>query len=143
MKIGPNMINMGKAPTVGAITVTVPDSDRDDDRRDSSVLKEPNLSVTSRPGEGDGLRLPPGAYEEISEMIDKHFEALHEIVENLGVSKEERENAARRQKELKEERRKLDDIKKDLDRQILFVKSLLVDAAAERQFWENRANEMA
>lgn len=49
----------------------------------------------------------------ISRMIDQHFKALMDIAKNMGVSKEEREAAEQRLKELKKKREELEQLKKE------------------------------
>lgn len=49
----------------------------------------------------------------ISRMIDQHFKVLMDIAKNMGVSKEEREAAEQRLKELKKKREELEQLKKE------------------------------
>lgn len=49
----------------------------------------------------------------VSRMIDQHFKALMDIAKNMGVSKEEREAAEQRLKELKKKREELEQLKKE------------------------------
>lgn len=49
----------------------------------------------------------------VSQMINQHFKALMDIAKNMGVSKEEREAAEQRLKELKKKREELEQLKKE------------------------------
>lgn len=112
--------------------------------KNAAVPGVENLRITATRGTPEEVRLPPGSYEAISKMIDQHFEALMTIAQNMGVSKEEREAAARRLKDLKEKRRKLEDLKKDeLAEIIRLIGILKADAADEDWLRERRAETMA
>lgn len=49
----------------------------------------------------------------VSQMINQQFKALMDIAKNMGVSKEEREAAEQRLKELKKKREELEQLKKE------------------------------
>lgn len=78
----------------------------------------------------------------ISRMIDQHFKALMDIAKNMGVSKEEREAAEQRLKELKKrrdelERRKKEDLKDEQWEELLEFLEQMVDPA-DRELLESQ-----
>lgn len=102
--------------------------------------EEENLSVRAAREEDEGMRLPPapGSYEAIMEMLERHFKVLSLIARNMGVSKEQRELAAQRQKELEGKRRQAEILKKELDAKLREIQYFLADAEDKRRIEEYR-----
>ena len=78
----------------------------------------------------------------VSQMINQHFKVLMDIAKNMGVSKEEREAAEQRLKELKKrrdelERRKKEDLKDEAWEDLLEFLKQMVDPA-DRELLESQ-----
>ena len=79
----------------------------------------------------------------ISRMIDQHFKVLMDIAKNMGVSKEEREAAEQRLKELAKkrdelERREKEDLKDEQWENLIEFLEQLVDPADREAFEKQR-----
>lgn len=79
----------------------------------------------------------------ISRMIDQHFKVLMDIAKNMGVSKEEREAAEQRLKELKKrrdelERREKEDLKDEQWEDLMKFLEQMVDPADREAFERQR-----
>ena len=94
--------------------------------KSAAVASMANLKVTVANGTPlEDLPLSPEVYKAISNMIAQHFDALMTIAKNMGVSKEEREAAMRRLKDLKEKRRRAEDLERDELKQIIQLIGML------------------
>lgn len=118
-------------------TETVSRADAEEER---PSREEENLTVRAAREEEGGMRFPPvpGSYEAIMEMLERHFKVLSLIAKNMGVSKEQRELAAQRLKELEGKRRQAEILKKELDAKLREIQYFLADAEDKRRIEEYR-----